>query len=62
VFAGAAALLPRPNGAVANGLWLGAVGASMAAGLVITLAVLRTPELVELAETVRRRVGRAGAP
>jgi putative peptidoglycan lipid II flippase len=58
--AAARALLgPSPPGQLANLAWLAATGAAMALAALGVLAALRTPELVALAETVRRRVGLA---
>ncbi|HEV8633130.1 MAG TPA: murein biosynthesis integral membrane protein MurJ [Chloroflexota bacterium] len=58
VHAAALAVLgPSPPGQVANLAWLAATGAAMTLAALAVLTALRTPELVALADTIRRRAG-----
>jgi peptidoglycan biosynthesis protein MviN/MurJ (putative lipid II flippase) len=54
------ALGPPPLSTAGSAAWLVAVGAGMAVAAVGALAVMRTPELVDVAAVVRRRLGRGG--
>ncbi|HEV8633666.1 MAG TPA: hypothetical protein VG370_05405, partial [Chloroflexota bacterium] len=56
--AAAVALLGHsPAGQVANLAWLAATGAAMTLAALAVLTALRTPELVALVDTIRRRAG-----